>query len=201
MKNVANFVLFNVCWFAAVEGAAQGWVWLGPLAFGAMVLHHLGWLVPPAERRRELRYLLLIGAVGTLLDTVMHRSGLIVYPTSTQAWPFAVVPPWIVSLWIGFATLPRLSLAWLGRCPIWLAVVFGAVGGPLSFWGGTHFGSIGPGGELWVTLGVLGVEYGVLMPLMLRLAPANVAVSFDGTPSSSGPNREEAEGGGTLADV
>jgi len=201
VKNLANFALFNACWFAAVEGAAQGLVWLGPLAFGAMVLHHLVWLVPAGERRREALYLVGVGLLGASVDTVLHQLDLIVYPTSTAAWPFAVVPPWIVALWVGFATMPRLSLAWLGRRPLAWAVVLGAIGGPLSFWGGTNFGSIAPGGALWTTLAVLGVEYGLLMPLMLAFAPAKRGVSAEPAGGSTRGIRKDSRVSGMPADV
>ena len=174
MKNLANFLLFNAGWFAAVWGAAQGWIWLGPLAFGAMVVHHLLAFTPAGERRSEVLYLLGIGVVGLTVDSLLHAAGLLRYPTSESAWTLATVPPWIVSLWIGFATLPRMSLGWLASKPWWLAVVLGAIGGPLSFHGGTTFESIAAAVDLpWTTYAALGIEYAVLMPLMLRYAPAH----------------------------
>lgn len=173
MKNAVNFLFFNVCWFAAVEGAARGSVWIGPAAFALMVGVHLAWATPRGERVRESLYLAAVGCVGLLADSAMQAAGLIDYATAGTPWPYLVVPPWIVSLWIGFATLPRLSLAWLTRRPMWWAAVLGAIGGPMSFFAGTRMGPIAAGDELFATLGVLAVEYGVLMPFMLRLAPAH----------------------------
>lgn len=209
MKSLTNLLLFNVCWFVAVAGAAQGDVWIGPLAFAGLVALHLAWGTPRGQRGRELLYLVAIGLAGTLADTALHRFGLITYPTSTGAWPWALVPPWITALWIGFATLPRLSLAWLARRPWWWASAFAAVGGPLSFYGGVHLGPIGPGGELWTTLGALALEYGLMMPLMLRCAPAHT--NDERAPAqgrdvraagaeTAGSEQEETPHGSTRAD-
>jgi hypothetical protein len=185
LKNFANFLVFNACWLVAVEGAKRGALWLGPAAFGAMVLHHLVFLTPARERSREVLYLLAVGLVGTVLDSTLEATGLIAYPTSDAAWDFAVVPPWITALWIGFATMPRLSLAWLGRRPWWFAFCLGAIGGPMSFYGGTKFGAIAASGTVpWATYLALSLEYALLTPLMLRLAPARAAAE------SAGPSAE-----------
>lgn len=186
MQNFANFLIFNACWFAAVEGAKRGALWVGPAAFGLMVLHYLVWIAPAHERRSELVYLLAIGLVGTVLDSTLQVTGLIAYPTSTAAWGFVIVPPWISALWIGFATMPRLSLSWLGRRPWWLAVLLGAIGGPMSFYGGTKFGAIAASETVpWATYLALSVEYAVLTPLMLHFAPARPGRSARGNTSES----------------
>lgn len=167
MKSIVNFLLFQLGWFAAVWGAGRGWMWLGPAVFALVCGAHLALV---RERWRELGYLVLVGAVGALLDTGLAAVGATIYPSSAAHWPHAVVPPWIVSLWVGFATLPRFSLAWLARWPA-LAFLFGAVGGPLSYLAGTRFGAVGVGEEPLLTWGLLAVEYGVITPLLLRLAP------------------------------
>ena len=163
-----NFLLFHLGWLAAVEGAARGSLWAGPAAFALACGVHLGWLVPRGERAAELRYLLGVGALGLVLDSLVHTLGWILYPTS--AWSLPTVPPWILSLWIGFATLPRLSLGWLRGRPL-LAALFGAIGGPLSFHFGTRLGAIAAGEPAWRTYAFLALEYGTLMPLMLAAAP------------------------------
>ncbi len=171
MPNLVNFVLFQLVWFAAVGGAGRGWMWFGPLAAAAFVLVHLR-LCPGPARRSELVYLVAVGLVGTLLDTLFHALGVTSYPTSAEAWPYLVVPPWIVSLWVAFAALPRFSLGWLAGHTL-LAILFGAIGGPLSYLGGTRFGAVGVGEPPIWTWGGLALEYAVLTPLLLRFAPAH----------------------------
>ena len=169
MNNLLNFVLFQGGWFLAVWGASQERMWWGPIVFGLICVWHV---LSVPDRRAELRYLLLAGLLGMGLDTGLKLAGALAYPTSVEAWPYLVVPPWITSLWVGFATLPRYSLGWLRGKPT-LAVLLGAVGGPLSFLGGTRFGSVGVGEPEWWTWLALSVEYACVTPLLLWWAPSS----------------------------
>jgi hypothetical protein len=174
VKNLLNYALFQSVWFAAVWGAASGHLVLGFLAAHAMLAAHLA-MLPGTERLRELGYLLAVTTVGGVADSVLSHAGLIVYPTS-DAWTLPTSPPWILGLWLGFAMLPRFSLAWLRPRLAW-AVVLGALGGPLSFYAGTRFGAISPGSA--ATWWALALEYAVLVPLMLRLAPRSTQPGHD----------------------
>ena len=50
-------------------------------------------------------------------------------------------PYWIVAMWALFATTVNLSLRWLkGR--LWLALILGAIGGPLAYFAGYRFGAV-----------------------------------------------------------
>ncbi len=181
MRNLANFLAFQGAWFAAVEGAARGWTWLGPVAVAAIVALHLA-LVPAAERRRELVYVLGVGLAGGLLDSVLKALGATAYPTSDPV-PAWLVPAWIASLWAAFATLPRFSLGWLRGRPV-LAAVLGAAGGPLSYYGGTRLGAVAAGEPALLTWGGLALEYALVTPLLLHLAP-RPAASAEEAPANS----------------
>ena len=37
VKNLANFLLFQVAWFVAVDAAARGALWIGPAAMAVVV--------------------------------------------------------------------------------------------------------------------------------------------------------------------
>ncbi len=182
MKNLANFLLFQGAWFVAIEGAARGAIWPGPAAMAVVVAVHLA-LSP--DRARELRFLLLAGVVGTVADTALATLGATAYPSSQAAWPHALVPPWITALWIGFATLPRFSLAWLAHRP-WLAAILGGVGGPLSYLAGVRLGAVAVSPEPLLTWVALAGEYALATPLLLRLAPVR---SDRSAPPSSGSTR------------
>ncbi len=170
MRNVANFLLFQTFWFTAVLGAAAGRMWLGPLAAIAVLTVHLWMLGDGRERKRELAYVLAVGLLGTLVDSLLRTAGATAYPTSEQAWPFAAVPPWITSLWVAFAILPRFSLRWLRGRPA-LAVLLGALGGPLSYLAGARLGAVAVGQSPSLTWTALALEYAVVTPLLLRFAP------------------------------
>ena len=166
MRNLWNFVFFQAGWFVAVEGAARGSMWAGPAAVAVVALIHL---LLVSGRGRELLFLLGVGLAGTLVDSGLAWLGATSYPTSTEAWPYAVVPPWITSLWLGFATLPRRSLAWLAPRPR-LAVLFGAIGGPLSYLAGVRLGAVGVGADPLLTWGALSLEYALVTPVLLRVS-------------------------------
>lgn len=165
MANLANFLLFQGLWFAAVVGGARGEVWWGPLALVPCLGAFL-WSSP-----KPLRSLAFVGAVGlggTLLDTGLLRLGLLEYASGVGKFGPGLAPPWIAALWVGFATLPGRSMSWLqGRDRA--AALFGLVGGPLSFAAGVRMDATGWGAEPWLGALALGLEYALLMPLLLRL--------------------------------
>lgn len=167
MRNLVQFAAFQGVWFAAVLGAARGEMLWGPLAAAAFFVLHLSWV--ERGRAREAAYVLGWGLAGTALDSGLHRLGVTAFPTSEwePAW---MAPPWIAALWFAFAMLPRFSLAWLKSRTGW-AVLLGAVGGPLSFYGGARLGATEFHADPIWTWVVLGAEYAVLVPLMLAFAP------------------------------
>ena len=169
MRNLANFLLFQVAWFACVGGAAEGDMWRGPLATLLVLGLHLAFVTRPGDRVREALFVLVVGVAGFALDSGLHALGLLAYPTSAEAWPHGAVPPWITALWVLFATLPHHSLGWLGGRPR-LAFLLGAIGGPLSFLAGTRLGAVGVGTPPLGTWAALTVEYALVTPLLLRFA-------------------------------
>jgi hypothetical protein len=167
MKSLVNYVLFQACWFAAVEDGRSGRLWLAPAVIGAAVAAHLFMV---RERRCEAAYLVAIGAAGTAMDSTLLALGLTDYTTLPAGWPAGLVPPWITLIWIAFATLPRFSLGWLGGRPR-LAFLFGALGGPLSYLAGVKLGAVATHAEPVWTYAALSLQYAVAMPLMMRYAP------------------------------
>ena len=133
---LVNLALYQVGWFACVFGAAGGRPWAGAgVALGLVAIH----LALVRDREREAKLLLAAAALGLFLDSLQLNLGVFRYPSGTPVSGLA--PPWIVALWLQFATLLHFGLRWLvGR--YLLAAVLGFVGGPLSFWGGERLGAI-----------------------------------------------------------
>lgn len=148
-------------------GAARGTPWLGLAALVPYLALHRTVLGVGAP---GLRRALLLGLGGAALDGLLAGSGLLAYPGTAAGWPAFLVPPWIVALWIAFALLPAVSLAWLAPHPR-LAVLLGALGGPLSALGGVRAGALALGEPRALAVLALALEYAVLTPLFLRLAP------------------------------
>lgn len=171
MQKAINFVVFQLVWFGAVAGAADDHLWVGPAAGLVFVALHL-WMTPGGERAGEARLVLGFTLLGALLDSGLKALGLTIYPTSDLAWPEGlawVAPGWILALWAGFACLPRFSLGWLsGRWA--LAALFGAVGGPLSYWGGARMGAVALADEPFRTVTALSLEYAIVTPLLLFMS-------------------------------
>jgi hypothetical protein len=104
--------------------------------FAVLVMGHL---LLTRDRAREATLVLTVGLFGFAVDTLQASAGLYAF-TGTSVLPW-VCPPWMVALWMLFATTLNSSMAWLaGRRR--LAAVLGAVCGPLSYAAGARLGAI-----------------------------------------------------------
>jgi len=164
VRSLTQVLAFQGLWFAAVLGAAHGRPWLGALALVPyLALHRLAL----GLSTRLLLRSAAAGLLGAGFDGLLVALGCLEHaPHGGPAW---LVPPWIVALWIAFALLPFHSLAWLAQRPR-LAMLLGALGGPLSALGGVRAGALGLGEPQALALGVLALEYAVATPLLLRCA-------------------------------
>lgn len=162
-KKITNFILFQVCWFACILGAAHGLPWLGPAAVAGFLAVSLKL---SDNRPAELKLFASAAIVGFLFDTGMTAAGFF-FPLP-YLLPAPWSPPWLIALWPNLAAVLNVSLSWLkGR--YLLAAVFGAVGGPLAYYGGAKLGAVTamPG-----TYGLLALAAGwaAATPLLVWLA-------------------------------
>ena len=132
---LANFVVFQAAWFAAVLGAAHGLAVWGC----ACVLVAIGWHVGTSTRPlAEARLVAAVLLVGLVLESAMAWQGFTGF-ASGQLSPHTA-PYWMVALWGLLAIALNVTLRWLkGRW--WLAAAIGAASGPLSFASGAHLGA------------------------------------------------------------
>lgn len=160
----ADFVLFQLVWFAAVAGAGAGRLWIGPLAVAALGAFAAARL--PAERRGELaRSALALSAIGFAVDSAVQGAGLLRFAGAGDG-PWA--PLWIVAMWAQMAVaLP--ALAPLAARP-WLAAPLGALGGPLAYAAGVRLGAAELGAPAPVVYAALAAIWGVALPLLARRA-------------------------------
>ena len=165
---VINFILYEIGWFACVIGAAKQMPWLGVAVVFIVVIWHL---IQADQPKRELALLLIVMIIGGTFDQLLLNHQLISY--ESHGWMTNIVPVWILALWAEFVTILNVSLRWMrGR---WLvAVLFGAIGGPLAYMGAAKLGA--------VTLNMMPASYialsigwAILTPLILRLS-----AKFDG---------------------
>ncbi len=93
----------------------------------------LGWHWLRHARPGETRFILMFTLLGLLIDGSLHLLG--GFDFNDQPLVMGLLPLWLWMLWPLFATLVYHSLAWLWRYPL-LAALCGAIGGPLSYYGG-----------------------------------------------------------------
>jgi hypothetical protein len=157
-----NVVAFQVGWFSCVLGAANGYPLLGPAVVLVVIMLHLLLANRPGP---ELVLIALAGVLGAVFDSVLVRSGWIAYPNGT-IWA-GTAPYWIVALWLSFATTLNRSMRWLRGRP-WLAIVFGAIGGPLSYAAGARLGGLQFINES-AALIALAIGWALITPLLVAL--------------------------------
>ena len=76
---------------------------------------------------------------GAIVDNVLGYLGILIFRDSLIAsW---LCPPWLIALWMIFATTFQSSLSWrAGR--YWIAAVSGGIFGPVSYYAGQALGAL-----------------------------------------------------------
>ena len=160
-----NAVVFQLAWLLTVVGAGRGLGWVGPVVTTAFAAYTLGC----GGHARADRLLMLVAAtLGFALDSIWAYTHAIAYAASSP--PATVAPLWIVALWVNFALSLNHSLAWLLRRPL-LAILFGAIGGPLSYLiADRSWHAVALAAPFAVTLSSLAMAWAVVTPLLCAVA-------------------------------
>lgn len=165
-------MLFQIGWFACVLGAAKQMPWLGVSFFALFLIWHLS---QAKQAKLELMLVLIAIVIGGIYDQLMTQNKLLIY----QAHDFTALPPaWILALWAEFAITLNVSLRWMRnkqlrwRWPI--AVLFGAIGGPLAYIGAEKLGAVTLN-SMPASYIALSIGWAILTPLLVILAQ-----KFDG---------------------
>ena len=161
---IQNILLFQAGWFICVIGGANpGYTWLGFIVVVAIMLIHLG---RAPGIRNEITLLLLAMFIGTLWDSSLISAGLLEF-TNDKATS-GLAPYWLIAMWGLFATTLNVSMKWLKKKYL-LAAMFGAIGGPLSYYAGHRLGAVGFS-ETGAALLAVGAGWAVIMPALMVLA-------------------------------
>ena len=158
-----NIASFYLGWFACLLGATHNMPWLGVLVMTALLSLHL---FLTANRTQELCFILVTGLLGTSLDSLLMLSGLYTFTDHTLSW---LCPVWLTALWMGFASTLNHSMRWL-RGRYRLACLFGAVGGPLSYYAGVRLGALSFVPSTGAAMMVLAAVWSLVVPGLLWLA-------------------------------
>jgi hypothetical protein len=159
---VINFILFQLAWFSCVIGAAKGMPWLGVVVTLAIVTWHL---TQAKAIKPEATLILSALAIGTSYDQILLSLNLVTYVH--HGWDVAFVPVWILALWVAFSTILNVSLRWM-RGKHLIAIVFGAIGGPLAYLGAEKLGAV----TLYGTSSYIALSIGwaIITPLLLLIS-------------------------------
>lgn len=126
---------FQAGWFAAVLGVAHGMPWIGIPAITLVLVLHL--LLSP-NKKAEAMLIASAGIFGFCVDTLLVTIN--VFTPVLYLLPHPFSPPWMVLLWMNFATALNVSLKKLhGR--YLLSALLGAVGGPFAYYSGAKLGA------------------------------------------------------------
>jgi hypothetical protein len=166
MLVLLNVVLNYAAWFGVVTLSARGQFWLAVLPSLTAVGIHLA-VAQPLRRRPELLLCLVAVPLGLLVEVINMASGATQYPSGAS---IAGAPPlFMLGLWMAFATLANVSLAWL-KDRLWLAALFGAVAAAPSYYAGAKLGALALGEPVWLSLGIIGAVWAVAFPALLWMA-------------------------------
>ena len=163
---LVNIVAFYLAWFACVLGAAQQYLFIGPLSVLTLLGLHF-YFLPGYPFAQELRLLVTAGVFGFVLDSVQACMGVFSF-TNTQPGTW-ISPLWMVALWVAFATTLHTSFRWLsGRYG--LAAVLGAIGGPVSYYSGAQLGALTLHQDVTFSVSIMAIAWGLAMPILVWLA-------------------------------
>jgi hypothetical protein len=162
-KILANYLLFQLGWFACVSTGGTAWHWAGTLAVTGIVLFHIKSAISP---RQELLLVCCAVAIGLCWESLLVALGLLEYKHGTIATFLA--PHWIIAIWALFATTVNLSMSWL-KSKLLMSSLLGAIGGPLSFYAGHKLGAVQIP-NFTLAMIALACGWAILMPSLMILA-------------------------------
>jgi hypothetical protein len=159
-----NVVGYYLAWVVAILGAAWTFPWAGPLVALPLLLLHVKFANSAGP---ELRLMLAAAALGIIGDGLLMLAGRISF-TSGVLVP-GLPPPWMIGLWMLFATLFNVSLRWLRPRKV-LGALLGALGAPLAYWAGARMGAAVLGPPVALSLLAIALLWAIATPLLQALA-------------------------------
>lgn len=148
---IINLLLFQASWFSAAfltEYASA--------IIALLLLLHFALTPCPRDDSK----LIALALIGIGIDTIHLLIG-------TFAASQSFFPLWLILLWIMFAISFNHSLLWFTRRSYSLLAVVGAIGGPISYWGGIQSGALTTEQTTPFVLSVLILTWALLFPSLV----------------------------------
>jgi hypothetical protein len=159
-----NLIGFQIGWFSCVLGGANQLPWLGVLISCLVLFAHVR---RSNDAVFECKLLFTAIIIGIIFDGIPQSLGWITF-SPVSFWPNILPPPWMIILWALFASTLNVSLAWLQSKKV-LAILIGAISGPLSYWSGARLGALslthGTAALIYLAIG-----WGLIVPVLLKIA-------------------------------
>lgn len=151
---VANALVFQASWPLCVIGGST-------VALVTTIVSLLFHFAMVQERRTELIFLLCAGAIGFVFDLALLQIGLLESGSAIQ-------PLWMCCLWFLFATTVGYAMHWFEQ-RLLIAGIFAGVFAPLSYIAGAGLTDIDLMKPTWLTAGLIGCAWAVVLPGLLLL--------------------------------
>ncbi|MBO9490090.1 DUF2878 domain-containing protein [Endozoicomonas sp. G2_1] len=163
MKNLLNILMFQGAWFALVLAGNHAALWLLPI----LAIHLLLQQRPLAE----LSLIAVASVIGIFADTLIFNLGGYQFTSNVQIefLGIAIIPWWLMCLWLFFCATLRHSLAFLQQKKL-LASILAATSGPLSYFAGMKLGAVSFGWSLPTVIAILALLWAILLPLFFWLS-------------------------------
>jgi hypothetical protein len=165
MRFWINLIGYQCVWFCTVIGAGMGVAWPAVVAASVFAISQIK---TSNHRSREFKLIGVAVLCGVAMDGALAASGTARY---AAAWPSATFAPvWILTLWASFALTLTSSMSVLLQRR-WLALLLGAIGGPLAYLGAARgWSAIEFPEPLWHALAILSVGWAIALTLLATLA-------------------------------
>ncbi len=184
MSLLVNVLIYQAVWFLCVFFGDAG-----ALVSLALLAAHL---VRSNHRREDLKMMVVLLAIGLVVDGAISYAGYISYRVDGVPIPF-----WLAVVWLALAILPHHSLRWLKGRPL-LSSLFAAIGGPLAYWAGVRLGAAEFGASLTQSIGLFAVAWAVLWPLVMAIANRILPIEKTGLLSPQPDERKKNRGAGST---
>lgn len=156
---------FQCLWFMAVIGTE---VW----QFLTLILTIATYVLSYAYLSTRLMPAILMAIVGVIVDSLNIQFGLLIFGQPLWGSETANIwlpPVWLISLWFMFAWYARFLVPAVSDFPRTIVTVIGGVMGSLSYMAGNKLEAVELGYSLWMSGGVLFVEWALITYLVLRI--------------------------------
>lgn len=158
-----NVIFFYAGWLICLWSAQAGRGWVGVVFTIAVLGFHCGMT---KGLKKDLALVVIVGVMGTFLDSCYQNWDWIRYASPNRALPF-IAPLWITSLYALLAINLDHSLKWLSNRP-YLAALLGAWGGVASYIAGERIGAAEVLSE-W-TMSYIGAIWLFFFPLLFWIS-------------------------------